>query len=247
MLRRALELLLLVLGFGVAGYFAAYAAYRARKLNRLKPVRLVKPVEWFGAPDAARKLLLVGDSRIAQWPLAPREGWRVGRLGFPGDTAANIAPSVADQIKSAAAGIVVIQAGGNDAVAAVVQRGDERAATLRHAAEAVIAMGEAARRVGASQIIVFTVVPAIKPELWKRALLGSAPTRLVLEVGEKIAEEARQRGMMILDANRLFRDSHGRLMTEYRTDSTHWSPAAYRLLDRELWSMIMAGGARDGT
>jgi lysophospholipase L1-like esterase len=134
--------------------------------------------------------------------------------------------------------VLVIQAGGNDATAAVFQSRLLREETIARAARAVIAIGEDARRAGASQVIVLTIVPPIDLELWKRALMGSKQEDLMTRIGDAIALEARAQGMEVLDANRLFRDASGKLRREYRSDGTHWSLAGYRALDAALWAQV---------
>jgi lysophospholipase L1-like esterase len=231
-------LLALAVLFAAAGYAAAYLAYRTFKLNLLEPRRLQTPIQWTGESDARCTALLVGDSRIARWPVEARPGWRIGRLGFAGEAAINIEPAVRDQITAAGADVVVIQAGGNDATAAVFQPEPLRAATIARAARAVIAIGEDARRAGASRVIVLTIVPPIDLELWKRALMGLKQAELMTRIGNAIASKARAEGMDLLDANLLFRDAGGKLRREYRSDGTHWSLAGYRALDAALWSQV---------
>ncbi len=221
-----------------AGYFAAYVAYRTIKLNLLEPRRLQTPIQWAGESNARCTALLVGDSRIRRWPVEARPGWRIGRLGFAGEAAINIEPAVRDQIARTGADVVVIQAGGNDATAAVFQPEPLREKTVARAARAVIAIGEDARRAGASQVIALTIVPPIELELWKRALMGSSQEELMTRIGAAIAGEARAEGMEVLDANLLFRDASGKLKREYRSDGTHWSLAGYRALDAALWSEV---------
>ena len=53
----------LALLFGVAGYVAAYLAYRTFKLNLLEPRRLQAPIQWTGDSYARCTALLVRDSR----------------------------------------------------------------------------------------------------------------------------------------------------------------------------------------
>lgn len=221
-----------------AGYVAAYLAYRTIKLNLLEPRRLQAPIQWTGASDARCKALFIGDSRIRRWPVEARPGWRIGQLGFAGEAAINIEPAVRDQIAGARADVAVIQAGGNDATAAVFQPERLRQETVARAARAVIAIGEDARRAGASQVIVLTIVPPIELELWKRALMGSRQEELMTRIGAAIASEARAEGMEVLDANLLFRDASGKLKREYRSDGTHWSLAGYRALEAALWSEV---------
>jgi lysophospholipase L1-like esterase len=167
-----------------------------------------------------------------------RPGWRIGRLGFAGEAAINIEPAVRDQIAATRADVVVIQAGGNDATAAVFQPERLREETVARAARAVIAIGEDARQAGASQVIVLTIVPPIELEMWKSALMGSKQEELMTRIGAAIAGKARAEGMEVLDANLLFRDPRGKLKREYRSDGTHWSLAGYRALDAALWSEV---------
>jgi lysophospholipase L1-like esterase len=233
----ALLLGLMVL-FAGAGYIAAYLAYRTIKLNLLEPRRLQAPIHWTGESDARCVALLVGDWRIARWPVEARPGWRIGRLGFAEQAAINIEPAVRDQIAAAGADVVVIQAGGNDAAAAVFQSAPSQEEAIARAARAVIAIGEDARRAGASQVIVLTLVPPIDLELWKRALMGSKREEAMTKIGSAIASQARAEGMEVLDANLLFRDAGGKLRREYRSDGGHWSLAGYRALDAALWSEV---------
>lgn len=228
----------LALALAAAGYVGAYFVYRSVKLNLLEPRRLQAPIQWTGEIDAPCTALLVGDSRVARWPVEARPGWRIGRLGFAGEAAINIEPAVRDQIAAAGADLVVIQAGGNDATAAVFQPDALREGTIASAARAVIAIGEDARRAGASRVIVLTVVPPIELELWKRVLMGSKQAELMTRLGKAIASLALAEGIGVLDANRLFRDARGELRREYRSDSMHWSLAGYRALDAALWSEV---------
>ena len=235
---RLIVLLGLALLLLTIGYAGAYLAYRTVKSNLLKPRHLQAPIQWTGKSDARCTALFVGDSRIAQWPVEARSGWRIGRLGFAGEAAINIEPAVRDQIAAANANMVVIQAGGNDATAASFQREGLREETIARAARAVVAIGEDARRAGASQVIVLTIVPPIDLELWKRALMGSKQEELMTRIGNAIDSEARAEGMGVLDANLLFRDAGGKLRREYRSDGLHWSLAGYRTLDAALWDGV---------
>jgi hypothetical protein len=235
---RLVVLLGLALALAAAGYAGAYWAYRAFKLRLLEPRRLQAPIEWTGESGARCTALLVGDSRVSRWPIETRPGWRFGRLGFPGEAAINIEPAARGQIAAAGADVAVIQAGGNDAAAAVFQPESLQDETIARAARAVIAIGENARRAGASQVIVLTLVPPIELETWKRALMGSKQEELMTRLGNEIASGARAQRMEVLDANLLFRDVSGKLKREYRSDGLHWSSAGYRTLNAALWSEV---------
>ena len=228
----------LALVLAAIAWAGAFFAYRALKIGVLEPRALARPVEWAGDPSAACTLLMVGDSRIAQWPLLPRPGWRVGRLGFPGEAATSIEPAARDAILAARPTVAVVQAGANDATAAAFQSEADRARTIDRAAAAVLAMGEAARRAGAAQAFVLTVAPPIGLALWKRALIGSAQAPIMAAIGERIAAGAAGKSLLILDVDRLFRDDEGRLNGDFRADDLHWSAAAYRALDAALWAAV---------
>src|SRR5215831_14771490 len=187
-LTRLAVVIALALLFGAAGYVAAYLSYCTFKLNLLEPRRLQAPIQWTSDSDARCTALLVGDSRIFGWPIEARPGWRIGRLGFSGEAAINIEPAVRDLIATAGADVVV--AGANDATAAVFQPEPLREETIARAARAVIAIGEDARRAGASQVIVLTIVPPIDLELWKRALMRSKQEVLMTRIGNAIDSKA---------------------------------------------------------
>jgi lysophospholipase L1-like esterase len=225
-------------GLTTAAVFGGiHYVYSARKLKSLEPARLDGQTQTAGSGQC--RLLLVGDSRISRWPLKPIEGWTVGKLGYPGAVAPNIAASAKEHLASFAPLVVLIQAGANDVIAASFQPEAEARTTLARTDEAISRLSEDARAVGAQTVVVLTVVPPIRLEAWKVAILRDRPYRLLAELNPRLAEEARIRGDVLLDADRLFRDSDGRLQDSYRDEdnSTHWSAVGYASIEEALRSV----------
>ncbi|MFD1610304.1 SGNH/GDSL hydrolase family protein [Sphingomonas tabacisoli] len=183
-------------------------------------------------------LLVIGDSRVAQWPadLIPDRGVAVG---FPGAAAISIA-AVAPQIYARTRPRrVVIQAGFNDASAAAFAFGKEREAIVEAAAKAVTRMAIDARTAGAHDVVILTVAPAIQPELSRRLLYGGRHDAAVSAMNQQLGKIDVD-GVTILDVEPFLRGTTGRLDPLYKTDSAHWSAAAYRRISQALVEVLDA-------
>ena len=209
--------------------------------RRLIPCRLDRTPVWAGDAAAGPVLFMVGDSRIAHWPLHPAPGWRFGKLGYSGETADNIARAAAPALAAAGATIVVIQAGGNDASAAAFQAGRARLETIGRAVAAVRALAAQAAAAGAHRVLVLTVVPPIRLVWWKRLLLGQRSVRTIAAINARLRDLGAGGEFEIVDADRLFRDETGRLQVAYRRDSLHWNAAAYRMLNAVIDRIVLRG------
>lgn len=215
----------------------AVLGYRARKLAILEPRPLDAALAWSGAADAPCTLLMVGDSHVARWRTAPPPGWRVARLGFPGEAAVNIATAAPAAIRGAAPDAVLIAAGTNDASAAALQR-NGREATLDRAAGAVARMAGSARAAGVNQVFVTTLVPPRYPELARRLIYGDRHRVIMAALSRRIVERAKRSGGEFFDADALARDARGDFRPELRADALHWSAEGYETLSAALWDRL---------
>lgn len=229
----------MLLGAAALALVAAIAAfdYRARKLAVLEPRPLAAAVVWSGKSDARCTLLMIGDSHVARWRAPPPPGWRVARLGFPGEAAVNIAAAAPAAIRSIEPDAVLIAAGTNDASAAALQRSG-RDATLVRAAAAVDRLILSARGAGIGWIIVATLAPPRSPELWRKLIYGDRQAAAQRALSARIEILASARGARILDAAALALDEGGRVDSRLRADALHWSPAGYEVLSRALWDRL---------
>ena len=211
--------------------------YRARKLTLLEPAKLAGNVVWRGPSQARCRMLLIGDSRVAYWPIAPRSGWRVGKLGFPGQTAANIAQAAEPILASSKLDVVAIQAGGNDAAAAALSKSNARPMAGR-AAAAIARLALAARAQGAKRVIVLNLVPPIEPDVLHRIVYGDRIAEFMDDVSKLLEKEAAAGKFELLDANKLFRTRTGQLDRSVRRDWIHWNIRGYEKLDQALNRLI---------
>lgn len=229
----------LILGAALVALGAAVAVlgYRARKLATLEPRPLQAALAWSGAADAPCTLLMIGDSHVARWQTAPPPGWRVARLGFPGEAAVNIAAAAPAAIAASLPEALLIAAGTNDASAAALQ-GNGREATLERAAEAVEGMIASARSAAVNRVLVTTLVPPRSPELSRRLIYGARQAVTLAALSKRIVKRAKRNGVEVLDADALARDANGAFRPELRADALHWSPADYDVLSSALWERL---------
>lgn len=221
---------------------AALWQYRAGKLAVLDGrTPSIRPIE-FGDAGGRCTLLMIGDSHVERWPVAPPSGWRVLKFGFPGESAVNIASVMPVALRSSAPDAVLIAAGTNDASAGALQGEDERAATLDRATRAIERMIADAKKGGARRVLVATLVPPRLPGLWRRVIYGQRQASALDGLSKDIATRAIETGADIFDANTLARDQTGKFRPELRSDALHWSPAGYDILSATLWRDIGACG-----
>jgi lysophospholipase L1-like esterase len=158
----------------------------------------------------------------------------VGKLGYPGQTTANILRAGLKEVNRTRPHAVILLLGGNDAVAASFMRGERRDAQVRASLKVFDSFVGEVRRRGTRAIMIMTIVPSIKPPWWKRLLLGSAPTELSHTINLGLKALAARRGALMLHPADVLLTERGTLRPGYRRDDAHWTPAAYRALDRQV-------------
>lgn len=234
-LPRPIAITLALAGVALAGGLVALAAtyhhWRVNKLTLLEPRLLTGVASWSSpAPDGCR-LLMIGDSRIADWPLVPPEGWQVGRLGFPGATSGNILAAAVPVLARERPDAVLIQSGTNDATVAVLVP-EEAQRILDDAAGNVAATVRTARAAGARTVIIMTIAPPIQPGLRARLVMGDRQTQFMRALTPRLARLAADGGAQLIHTEAALSDANGNLDPAFRADDLHWRPAAYKRLDR---------------
>lgn len=238
-MRRALAGALLAAGAMALAGAGARTVYAKRKIDTLQMRAL--PLQLEGSVPA--RLLLIGDSRIAQWPLGALPAG-AAKAGYPGATTpsiANVAPAAVAQAK---APVVLVQMGYNDSTAAAFLPPAEALRSADMAVARVRSVADAARAAGATRIVVMTVAPANHPPLWRRWLYASRQERLIARMNARLRQLSEAEKLLLLDADRLMRGADGGMEPRYRTDPTHWSPAAYAMLHRELTALLAKADRR---
>lgn len=217
---------------------ASVALYREGKLAVVRPAKLTGQIAWQGPDSAPCSLLFVGDSRVARWPIDAPTGWRVGRLGYPGQGSANIAAASRASIANADPTVVVIAAGINDAAAASLMPAGQARETIAATGAAIDGLAGWAFDRGARRVVLVTVVPPIEPGIARRLLFGDRVVRHAETLSRSIRRLGKGGRSEILDADRLFRDRGGHLREDLRDDAVHWNGRAYEHLNAVLWSMV---------
>lgn len=208
-------------------------AYGWHKRRALAPRDLPVEVTLPALPAGTRpELLLVGDSRVAQWPIDQFGATRVGKLGLPGATSGNIDAATRERVVALVPQALVIQAGYNDASAIAYLAAGERDAALRRTVTRILGLATRAVAAGTECVIVSTVPPSIRPEWWRVLLKRRVADALTLELNRRLVAAVKQASdsagtIALLDLDAGFRDAQGKLRAEYRSDASHWSRSGY--------------------
>lgn len=228
-----------LIGAGILAVIAVLAVvqYRAGKLAVLDARSLAAPVLWTGEAEAPCTLLMIGDSHVARWQTPPPRGWRVARLGFPGEAAGNIAAAAPAALRSVKPDAMMFAAGTNDASAAALQASG-RPATFAKAVAAIERAIRSGREAGVEHIVVATIAPPRDPELWRRLIYGDRLAEAQRALSARISTLAAAKDAGVLDAARLALDARGEVDPRLHTDALHWSPAGYEILSTALWDLL---------
>jgi lysophospholipase L1-like esterase len=191
------------------------------------------------APES-RTVLLLGDSRMADWDLPEIKGWRVVNAGVRGATTAQLASCCRTILNQVQPQVVVIQAGINDLKLLGV-RPDLGAAVVSHCVSNLLTIVAECRQAGA-RVVVTPVWPAGKVPLARRLVWSGAVDLAVTETNTRLLRLlATIDGVFVAD---LFSELTRGLSTEQRNrlyrDTLHLKPETYRRLSVLLAETIQA-------
>jgi lysophospholipase L1-like esterase len=208
--------------------------YLERSASALQPTyerRYAENNARLARTDKAR-VVLIGDSRVAQWaprPTAPPQFELVWR-GVSGETTAQLKYRYRQDTSGIGAAVIVLQSGINDVVAgSALGRGAE-------AAESAFAnirdMIESSTQKGVT-VVLLTVVPPATPPLARRLVWSDSVYAQVAALNNRLRSLARP-GVWVLDAERLLCAGSERLPRALARDTLHFREPAYRRLNDEL-------------
>lgn len=221
---------ILAVGLFVAG-FAGVALIGTHILDK-RALAVPRPLLLDAAALRPATHLVIGDSRIAQWPTTDLPLDTV-RLGFPGETATSIARAVAPACRAVRPKVIVLQAGFNDASAATFHFGAERDRIVERAVNAIANMTAEAQRCGAKFVLVMTVVPEIAPAWPRRLVHGGRHDAAIATINQAIAKMQGPK-VYIFDTLQALRGGCSAMPSSFRADAAHWTSAAYRRLGLAL-------------
>ena len=179
-------------------------------------------------------VLLLGDSRMAQWDLPLLPSWRVVNAGVNGLTTGELrrcAPKVLDDFQPA---VVVLQAGINDLKFIGLQ--PSRAAEIVSLAADNLAavLGECTAR--HCQVVILKTWPTHTPSLLRRLVWSAKIPAAVEQLNTQLeALDSPTAGIRVVD---LFREASLKFSPEQYRDTLHFKPETYRQLTPALALML---------
>ena len=223
-------LILLTLLLAACGWLAyQFWDWRSGKIAMLEPpAKLAQSAPQ--SPAEPARLLLFGDSRIAQWKPAPDRDFPIIVEGHPGQTAIRLAPRFAAVIAADRPAAAILQLGVNDAVAAAVVLPEKRAQALEDSLSAIEQMALIAQANGVS-LTIMAVIPPVRPDLKRRILFRGAVDAYVEALNARLPAVAARHGARFEDPMPRLTGPDGTVPDRFRRDSLHLTPAAYAALD----------------
>ena len=184
-------------------------------------------------PKSQWRVVLFGDSRIAQWSPLPRvDGAEIVNRGIGGETTAQMRLRFDADVLNLQPDVVVIQGGINDLVAASLSKsaGDRIRQGVKDNLRQLATRSAAA----GARVVLMTVVPPASPSLPRRLVWNHDIAGQVADVNAFIRSLDGLDGVIVVDAAGLLAPSGGALRALYARDTLHFEPSAYDALNRTL-------------
>jgi lysophospholipase L1-like esterase len=220
--------LLLTLGAAILVAREIYAdRLAARAFSSAIPLVRAEP------PSGLPTLLLVGDSRVAEWRLPRLAGFHVVNAGFPGCTTSQIAMRTRPLLDKIKPQVVVIQAGINDLKLLGV-RPSARREVIDGALTNIVAMIEESQRHG-SGVVVTTVWPTGPLSLARRVVWSSEVESARLETNRRLEKLCSSRtNVLVIDLFASAAPAASDQRAAVYRDTLHLKPEVYGQLTATL-------------
>ncbi len=207
--------------------------YAEKLIAQTWPAGVASPSIMEAAAPGMKALLLLGDSRAAQWGLPPIKNFRVVNAGVPGMTSAQLVLRHQEILERAQPQAVVIQIGINDLKLLGV-RPELREPVVSGCVSNIQAVVKECRRRGV-RVMVTPVWPAGELTLARRFVWNKTVGEAVDETNARLEQLfAKQTGVRVVDIfSTLSREHSGRPSQLYR-DTLHLKPETYDRLSRLL-------------
>jgi len=236
----ALALAVLFAVFFLA-FWVLRASYERRLEDQIWPAAALKIPVLSGAPGGSMPtVMLLGDSRMAQWGLPPLAHWRVVNAGVGGATTGQIrllAPGFLAEVHPDA---VVLEAGINDLKFLGLRPGMAPTIVSLAASNLVAVVNECARQ--HCKVVVLETWPAGSPGLARRLVWNATIPASVNQLNTRLRTlDSPERGIRVVD---LFSEAGLNPGPQSYLDTLHFTPETYvrltPLLEKELDTMLPA-------
>jgi len=236
----------IALCLGIA--LSLYAAYAMRAAwIKDKIATLSAPASAMYAPENANlppkgskpRIVLIGDSRIAQWPTAAMAGqWEIINRGIGGETVAQLVQRFDTDAIALDPDVIVIEAGVNDLVAATFLDDAEKQQVARSVGESLRQLASKAAAAH-RRVIIATVIPPAKPDFFRRPVWNEMLRDLVAGVNADLKGARWPDRVSLIDLLPVLQaEDQKKVPDEYRLDTLHLNEAGYRRLTEALASHL---------
>ena len=214
-------------------YQAARTFYNRESKFRLHPTGTPSFMET--GPESSVRVMLLGDSRCAQWSGFAPHKYRVINAGVGNETTAQIRLRAVEAISKVRPSVVVLEAGIND-LKTIPLIPDKEKEVIENCVTNLMELVRESRERGAS-VIVLSVLPVGRVELGRRLVWSDAVARSVDEVNKRLVEKCSSTpGVSYFDVS-----SHVLVDQDYK-DALHFTPGFYArispLVERAIDDML---------
>lgn len=179
------------------------------------------------------RVVLFGDSRVAQWNPLPADSMEVINRGISGEWTGQMRLRFAQDVLALKPDVLIIQAGINDLVAASRIDPEFRKVLVRQCIENLIAFANQ----GADQrieVVFLSIFPPVAPPFYRLDILESPIWTLVDAVNGRLNQLRPNTRITLVDTQKVFLNPDGSWRAGVALDSLHLTAKGYELLNRNL-------------
>lgn len=189
------------------------------------------------AQKTGPRIVLFGDSRIAQWQNFPvRQGAEVVMKGVPGETTAQMRVRFARDVLDLDPDAVVLQLGINDLVAIGVL--PERQSEIALQCEANMRFFVEALRERNIRTILLTIIPPARPPFWRRPFWNADIASAVERINRNWLSAPASSNLRVVDTRALLQDREGRWIDGVTADALHITALGYGRLNAVVGPLL---------
>lgn len=185
-----------------------------------------------------RRVVLIGDSRISQWPQgAWSQEWEILNRGIGGETLGQLSQRFQSDALALSPDVIVIESGVNDLVAASFLSEDETNAAVLAASERLVQLAEAAVASGAV-VLVGTIIPPARPSLLRLLVHKKIVYAMAAALNARLRGSRWPPPARLLDLSRILGADDAALPAIYRGDTLHLNRLGYKRLTLAVEDML---------
>lgn len=187
------------------------------------------------------RLVLIGDSRIAQWPAAAwPDTFEVINRGIGGETSAQLAQRFGADALALEADVILIQAGINDLVAASLMDPDQGREVARKTTETLRRIAGEASAAG-RRVLIATIIAPARPDMFRLPVWDGSLADLVEGVNADLKSVPWPPGASLIDLSSVLVSGDKRTLDdEFRRDTLHLNATGYKRLTEMLTSHLQS-------